>query len=120
MTVMLLAGDSIKYDSVEENYSGDYLMFDTNLIENEARYDILKEKEELFTTMFGEMPYSESGFEKGIAERWNKHGIVMDNDRASVISIQFKTYGKDEAFVGHTGILIGRSMYAVNADKVKM
>lgn len=34
MTVMLLAGELIKYDSVEEDYNGTYLMFDMDAIEN--------------------------------------------------------------------------------------
>lgn len=106
MTVMLLAGDRIAYDSVEETYDGDYLMFDVDAIENNAEYSVLRDKERLFTTMFGEMPIPESGFADALSETWNKHGIRVDSDRFSVISILFKAYGQEEAFVGHTGILI--------------
>ena len=106
MTVMLLAGDLIRYDSVEETYTGDYLMFDLDAIENKKEYGILKDKEKLFTTMFGEMPISENGFAESLADRWNKHGIRVDSEKCSVISILFKAYEREEAFVGHTGILI--------------
>jgi glycosyltransferase involved in cell wall biosynthesis len=62
MTVMLLAGDLIKYDSVEEDYDGTYLMFDVDAIENNDEYSMLNNKKQLFTTMFGEMTISDNGF----------------------------------------------------------
>lgn len=106
MTVMLLAGDLIRYDSVEEKYTGDYLMFDMDAIENKKEYGILKDKERLFTTMFGEMPISGDGFTESLSDRWNQHGIKVDSEKCSIISILFKAYEREEAFVGHTGILI--------------
>jgi len=106
MTVMLLAGDLIKYDSVEEDYNGTYLMFDMDAIENKDEYSILKEKKQLFTTMFGEMAISKNGFAETLPENWSKHGINVESDKCSVISILFKAYEEEAAFVGHTGILI--------------
>lgn len=106
MTVMLLAGDNVKYDSVGENYDAEYLMFDIDLIENDDRYSMLKDKEQLFITMFGEIPIPDRGFANALSERWNKHGIRIDNDKCSIISILFKTFEQEKAFVGHTGILI--------------
>ena len=106
MTVMLLAGDAISYDSVNDRYDGDYLMFDIDAIENKEEYSMLRDKEKLFTTMFGETPYSGGGFADALPDNWKKHGIVFNNDKCSIISIVFKTYDKDEAYVGHTGILI--------------
>ena len=106
MTVMLLAGESIGYESVNDNYDGTYLMFDTDAIENNEAYSILLDKEKLFTTMFGEVQYSQDGFADALPENWKKHGIVFNNDRCSIISIVFKTLEKEEIFVGHTGILI--------------
>ena len=106
MTVMLLAGDSISYDSVNDKYDGDYLMFDIDAIENKDEYSMLRDKEKLFTTLFGEIPYAEETFADALPDNWKKHGIVFNNDKCSIISIVFKTYDKDEAYVGHTGILI--------------
>ena len=106
MTVMLLAGESMGYESVNDNYDGTYLMFDTDAIENNEAYSILLDKEKLFTTMFGEVQYSQDGFADALPENWKKHGIVFNNDRCSIISIVFKTLEKEEIFVGHTGILI--------------
>ena len=80
MTVMLLAGELIKYDSVEEDYNGTYLMFDMDAIENKDEYSILKEKKQLFTTMFGEMAISKNGFAETLPENWSKHGINVEVD----------------------------------------
>ena len=99
MTVMLLAGELIKYDSVEEDYNGTYLMFDMDAIENKDEYSILKEKKQLFTTMFGEMAISKNGFAETLPENWSKHGINVESDKCSVISILFKAYEEEAAFV---------------------
>lgn len=114
MTVMLLGADIIKSDSVEEKYTGDYLMFDVDAIENDKRYSVLKEKEQLFTTMFGEMPISKKGFAETLPDTWEKYGIRVESEKNAVISILFKAYEQEEAFVGHTGLLIdsGDSKYA--------
>ena len=106
MTVMLLAGDSISFDSVDEEYTGDYLMFDIDAIENTEEYSVLRDKEDLFTTMFGEIPFTDGGFADALPDKWKKHGIAFNNDKCSIISIVFKTYDRSEAYVGHTGILI--------------
>ena len=106
MTVMLLADDSISYDSVNDKYDGDYLMFDIDAIENKEEYSMLRDKEKLFTTMFGEIPYAKGAFAEALPDNWREHGIVFNNDKCSIISIVFKTYDKDEAYVGHTGILV--------------
>ena len=117
MTVMLLAGELIKYDSVEEDYNGTYLMFDMDAIENKDEYSILKEKKQLFTTMFGEMAISKNGFAETLPENWSKHGINVESDKCSVISILFKAYEEEAAFVGHTGILIDcRDIKSVDSD----
>ena len=102
MTVMLLAGELIK----EQDYNGTYLMFDMDAIENKDEYSILKEKKQLFTTMFGEMAISKNGFAETLHENWSKHGIKIESNKCSVISILFKAYEEEAAFVGHTGILI--------------
>ena len=106
MTVMLLAGDSISSDRVKETYDGTYLMFDVEAIENQGAFSVLKDKEQLFTTLFGEMPIPASGFKDAFSTNLEKYGIRFGGERFSVISIVFKAYGENNAFVGHTGILI--------------
>ena len=117
MTVMLLAGDQIKFDSVEEDYGGTYLMFDVDAIDNNDEYSVLKDKKQLFTTMFGEMAISKNGFAETLPENWSKHGINVESDKCSVISILFKAYEEEAAFVGHTGILIDcRNIESVDSN----
>lgn len=106
MTVMLLAGDSISSNSVEEAYDGTYLMFDVEAIENQGAFSVLKDKEQLFTTLFGEMPIPASGFKDAFPTNLDTYGIRFGGERFSVISILFKAYEEDFAFVGHTGVLI--------------
>lgn len=119
MTVMLLAGDSIEYKSLEETYGGTYLMFDVDLIENNDTYSVLKDKEKLFTTLFGEMPIPDSGFADAFPDNLKAHGITFTGSKFSVISIVFKTFEDDMAFVGHTGLLIDtRDNSAVDSDYV--
>lgn len=106
MTVMLLAGDSITSDSVEENYAGTYLMFDVEAIDNQEGFSVLKDKERLFTTLFGEMPIPDGNFHDAFPNNLKKYGIQFGGKDFSVISILFKAYEEENAFVGHTGLLI--------------
>ena len=117
MTVMLLACDSIGYKKLEEAYVGTYLMFDIDAIENQSAYGILKDNESLFTTLFGEMPIPKSGFKNAFTDNLDKYGIEFKGDKFSVINILFKAYEEDNAFVGHTGILIDcRDIDGVGSD----
>ena len=106
MTVMLLAGESIRYKEVEKEYKGTYLMFDMDAIENQEEYRVLKEQASLFATLFGEHPISKRGFSETFPDTWKRCGISFDNDKASIISIVFQTMEGTEAYVGHTGILV--------------
>lgn len=106
MTVMLLAGDHITSDRVENNYDGTYLMFDLEAIQNQNAYSILQDKQKLFTTLFGEMPIPKSGFGEAFPDRLKKYGIRFGGEKFSIISLLFKAYGEEQAFVGHTGILV--------------
>ena len=106
MTVMLLAGDSIIFDNLEKNYSGSYLMFDVDAIESKEDYQILRDKLDLFTTLFGEMRIVNGSYNNAFPDNWTQHGIRINNEACSIISIVFETYEGREVFVGHTGILI--------------
>ena len=52
------------------------------------------------------MPFSGTGFAEALKNRWDEHSITFENPKCSVISLVMKAYGTDEAFVGHTGLLI--------------
>lgn len=105
MTAMLLMGDLIQSDTVEELYDGTYLMFDTDAIENVDRYKILRQREELFTTIFGEMD-AQNGIEGSLLNNWKEHGIRLNSDKVTLISVVLPDVMLKEAFVGHAGLLI--------------
>lgn len=108
MTAMLLAGSHLTSRTVEEKYTGDYLMFDVEAIESDSRYSMLKKDEKLFTTLFGEKPVSKNGFSETLPENWKRHGISFDLDNCALISVMLPVFGRQEAYVGHTGILVDR------------
>ena len=67
--------------------------------------------------MFGEMTISDNGFAETLSESWSKHGINVESDKCCIISILFNAYNEDNAFVGHTGILIDcRDMESVDSN----
>ena len=106
MTVMLLTGDLINSNSTEQEYKGTYLMFDLDAIENDETFQILRNKKDLFTTLFGEIPIGDRTFKEAFPNNWDKHGIKLNCEKCTIVSIVFKTYEGDAAFVGHTGVLI--------------
>ena len=106
MTVMLLVGDSISYDSLKDNYDGTYLMFDLDVINNEEDFKVLKDKEQLFYTLFGETEIDEDGYLNAYPNNLKKYGIKFNSNNFSVINLVLKAYEEEKAFVGHTGLLI--------------
>ena len=106
MTVMLLAGDSISFDNVKEDYDGTYLMFDLEVINNEEDFKVLKEKEKEFYTLFGEMDIIDGNYKETYPNNLKKYGIKFNGDKFSVINLVLKAYEEEKAFVGHTGLLI--------------
>ena len=54
MTAFLLLDGMLCSESTESNYTGTYLMFDTEAIDNVDRYEIIKKNRDMFTTLYGE------------------------------------------------------------------
>lgn len=105
MTAMLLTYNLWTYEKLSP-YRGDYLMFDLDAIENGPRFGLLSDRVELFTSLFGEMPIPAEGFDKAFPENWEAHGFELNNDKVRLISLVCQTYDGNEAFVGHTGLLL--------------
>lgn len=107
MMAMLLMGDEVQFRTVLDEYEGDILMFDLDVIENSKTYNILRSKEKRLFTLFGEMPISIKGhFRRAYPENLLKHGIVFGGQKYQLITVLYRTDSKEEAFVGHTGLLI--------------
>lgn len=118
MTAMLLMGDLLRIDNPEKTYSGTYLMMDADAIENVAEYSVLKERELDFTTLFGEMPIPESGLADALPQSWQKHGIRLNSEKVSLISVVIEDTISSVAFVGHAGLLINEDDYLLFVEKL--
>lgn len=119
MTAFLLLDGILRAESTEENYEGTYLMFDTEAIDNVDRYSILKEKRDMFTTLYGEKSVTDDKHpEAAFSDSWKKYGFTVDSDRISLLSIVIHDPYSDVVFVGHTGILIKYSDSYLFVEKI--
>ena len=107
MTAFLLLDGILRVESTEENYEGTYLMFDTEAIDNVDRYSILKEKRDMFTTLYGEKSVTDDKHpEAAFSDSWKQYGFTVDSDRISLLSIVIHDpYSLNDApfLVGHSG-----------------
>lgn len=119
MTAFLLLDGILRAESTEENYEGTYLMFDTEAIDNVDRYSILKEKRDMFTTLYGEKSVTDDKHpEAAFSDSWEQYGFTVDSDRISLLSIVIHDPYSDVVFVGHTGILIKYSDSYLFVEKI--
>ena len=61
-------------------------MFDIDAIENKEEYSMLRDKEKLFTTMFGEIPYAKYVFIEKLAFG-DPFKVTKLNDKADLIEM---------------------------------
>ena len=119
MTAFPLLDGILRAESTEENYEGTYLMFDTEAIDNVDRYSILKEKRDMFTTLYGEKSVTDDKHpEAAFSDSWKQYGFTVDSDRISLLSIVIHDPYSDVVFVGHTGILIEYSDSYLFVEKI--
>ena len=119
MTAFLLLDGLLHAQSTEDSYSGTYLMFDTEAIDNVDRYEIIRQNKDMFTTLYGEKSITDDKHpEKTFSDNWKKYGFQIDSDRISLISIAIYDPDSDAMFVGHTGLLIKYSDYYLFVEKI--
>ena len=106
MTAFLLLGDSLQVDRPEKTYTGTYLMFDLDAIDRTKKYASLKARRNQFFTLFGDKSPLTGALEEHFPALWKQHGIRLQNDRVSLISIVLYDPYDKTLFVGHTGILV--------------
>ena len=107
MTAFLLMDGILESQEVEEKYDGTYLMFDMEAIDSVARYEKLKNKRALFTTIFGDKVIADGENPKDkLGEIWKQYGIKVNNDKASLLSLVIYDPDFKTIFVGHTGVLV--------------
>ena len=119
MVAFLLLDGMLTAESTEEKYTGTYLMFDTDAIDNVDNYEIIKKKKDMFTTLYGEKKVTDSKHpEITFSNSWNDYGFHIDSDKISLLSIVIYDPDSDVVFVGHTGILIKYSDYYLFIEKI--
>ena len=119
MTAFLLLDGMLQAKATEDTYEGTYLMFDTEAIDTVDRYKVIKEKKDMFTTLYGEKSVSDAKHpENTFSDSWKQYGFQIDSDRISLLSIVIYDPYSDVVFVGHTGILIKYSDYYVFVEKI--
>lgn len=119
MTAFLLLDGLLHAQSTEDSYSGTYLMFDTEAIDNVDRYEIIRQNKDMFTTLYGEKSITDDKHpEKTFSDNWKKYGFQIDSNRISLISIAIYDPDSDAMFVGHTGVLIKYNDYYLFVEKI--
>lgn len=94
-------------------------MFDTEAIDNADRYKIIKQKINMFTTLYGEKHVTDEKHpETTFSDNWKHYGFQIDSDRISLLSIAIYDPDSDVIFVGHTGLLIKCSEYYLFVEKI--
>lgn len=108
ITAYTLIKDKLEFNN-KKNKSGDYLMLDNDVIENNDNYKIVKDNYDEFVTLFDEIDVSdinENELKNVYINNWNKYGIKIKDDKVSLISIVIHDKDFKLLFIGHTGILI--------------
>lgn len=107
MTAMLLLDGIITADKTDSEYTGTYLMFDVNAIENTERYEVIRKNLDLFTTLFGDRAPGENEDPSEVfGNMWNEYGLRISNENVSLVSIVVYDPDFNQTFTGHTGVLV--------------
>jgi hypothetical protein len=91
------------------NENGTYLMFDIDAIDNVEKYSILKDNREKFITLFNEIDVkglNKDEIRNAYSKKWNEYGILLDNDKVSLINVLVHDSYDNVIFIGHSGLLI--------------
>lgn len=110
MTAMLLLDGIITAEKTDSSYTGTYLMFDIDAIENAGRYEVIRKDLDLFTTLFGDRtPGKNEEPSEVFGNMWSEYGFRISNEKVSLVSIVFYDPDFDQTFTGHTGVLIKKA-----------
>lgn len=119
MTALLLMEELLRAEKTEAGYNGTHLMFDVDAIENVERYKVLREKEDLFTTLFGEIECSDPMAAPGLfGKHWEDHGLTVDSEKVSLLSVVLYDEDFGELIVGHAGVLVDCGDHLLFVEKI--
>ena len=108
ITSYALLQNSIIIKEKQQNY-GSYLMFDMDVLNNNPNYQIIKNYENDFISLFDEMDVSnidKANYKDVYPDKWNNYKISNNNKNVSLISIVMNDEYSDLLYIGHSGILI--------------
>jgi len=107
MTAMLLLDGLITAEKTDAEYTGTYLMFDVDAIENTDKYEVIRKNLGLFTTLFGDRAPGENEDPSEVyGNMWKEYGFSISNENVSLVSLVFYDPDFRQTFTGHTGVLI--------------
>lgn len=107
MTAMLLLDGILTAEKTDAEYTGTYLMFDVDAIENVDRYEVIRKNLELFTTLFGDRTPGENEDPAEVyGKMWKEYGFSISNENVSLVSLVFYDPDFRQTFTGHTGVLV--------------
>ena len=114
---VLLLGDTLKVEAKNDNYLGTQLLGVLDAIHNNERCSMLKDRDTEFTALFGEMTVPDEGFKEAFPKHWKEHGISVESDTMSLISIVTQDSQTQFAYVSYAGVLIDRGDYYLFIEK---
>ncbi len=107
MTAMLLLDGILTAEKTDSEYTGTYLMFDVDAIENTGRYEVIRKNLNLFTTLFGDRTPGENEDPSEVfGNMWSEYGFRISNDKVSLVSVVVFDPEFNQTFTGHTGVLV--------------
>lgn len=110
LTAALLMKDLIKVGDYNQE-PDNYLMFDMESIDNDKKYETIKEQRQKFVTLYNpvEVPDNTNMAEhiEKIQEAWKERGITFDEEtNASLVTLFLHDPYEHKRFVGHVGVLV--------------
>lgn len=107
MTAMLLLDGIITAEKTDSDYTGTYLMFDIDAIENADRYEVIRKNLNTFTTLFGDRtPVENEDPSEVFGNMWSEYGFSISSEKVSLVSIVVYDPDFNQTFTGHTGVLV--------------
>lgn len=107
MTAFMLLDGVLTAQSAEPDYQGTYLMFDVEAVDTVPRYQTIRQKRDMFTTLFGEKQAEDAGAAaRSFEQAWRQYGFLVRNQKARLLSLVVYDPHDKVTFVGHAGVLL--------------
>ena len=106
MFTMFLVQGYIYNGKTDDDYSGEYLKYDIDAIDNSDYYENLRNNEKIYCTIFGENKVVDGEKpEDAFPRMWNTHGFSMLGDECTLITIVVYNPAEKTTYVRESGAL---------------